>query len=45
MILAAITSYREISSILVPITGLLIPGLTMAFLFLTIESNDTDKLY
>lgn len=40
MILAALTSYTSISSILVPITGLLIPGLAMAFLFLKIESRN-----
>ncbi len=41
MILAAITSYTNISSILVPLTGLLLPGLAMAFLFLKIEAKNT----
>ncbi len=40
MILAVITSYATISSILVPITGLLLPGFTMAFLFLKMKAKN-----
>ena len=40
MILATLTSYTDISSILVPLTGLLLPGFVMAYFFLTIEAKD-----
>ena len=40
MILALLTSYNDVSSILVPIVGLLVPGLVMAYAFLSIESKN-----
>ena len=40
MILALLTSYNDVSSILVPVVGLLIPGFVMAFAFIKIESKN-----
>ena len=40
MILATLTNYNDISFILVPLTGLLLPGFAMAYFFLTIESKN-----
>ena len=40
MILGLSTSYNDISAILVPIVGLLVPGIVMAYAFLTIESKN-----
>lgn len=40
MILALLTSYNDVSSILVPIVGLLLPGVIMSLAFLSIETKN-----